>query len=79
MRDHIRREAASVGASWWLVPVVFATAALVAVATAEGEAPAAMPAPQLAGPAPAPAPALLLPAAQPGQDASEVTEHVQAF
>lgn len=77
MRDHIRREAASLGASWWLVPVVFATAALVAVATAEGEAPTATPVPQLAGPAPAPA--LLVPAAQPGQDASEVTEHVQAF
>lgn len=77
MRDHIRREAASMGASWWLVPVVFATAALVAVATAEGEAPTAMPAPQGAGPAPAPA--LLLPAAPSGQDASEVAEHVQAF
>lgn len=77
MRDHIRREAASMGASWWLVPLVFATAALVAVATAEGEAPTAMPAPQVEGPAPAPA--LLLRAAPPGQDASEGTEHVQAF
>lgn len=77
MRDHIRREATSMGASWWLVPVVFATAALVAVATAESEAPTAMPAPQLLQPAPVPV--LLQPAAQPPQDAIEVTDHVQAF
>ncbi len=77
MRNHIRREAALTGAGWWLVPVVFATAALVAVATAESEAPIAMPAVQPVQPAAAPA--LLQPAAQPGQEAIEVTEHVQAF
>lgn len=76
MKHRLRRETTRRGASWWLVPVVFATAALVAVATAESEAPTAMPAPQLLQPGPAPAPALLLPAAQP---ATEVTEHVQAF
>ena len=77
MRDHIRREATRMGASWWLVPVVFATAALVAVATAEREAPVAMPASQPVQPAAAPA--LLQPAAQQGQGVIEVTEHVQAF
>jgi hypothetical protein len=77
MRNHIRREAANMAATWWLVPVVFATAALVAVATAESEAPTAMPAAQTEQAAPAPA--LLQPAAQPGHEAVEVTEHVQAF
>ena len=77
MRNHIRREAGLTGASWWLVPVVFATAALVAVVTAESEAPVAMPAMQAVQPAAAPA--LLQPAAQPAPEAVEVTEHVQAF
>jgi len=74
MKHRLRRETTRMGASWWLVPVVFATAALVAVATAESEAPTAMSVPQLLQP-----PALLLPAAQPAQEAIEVTEHVQAF
>lgn len=77
MKHRLRRETTRMGASWWLVPVVFATAALVAVATAESEAPTAMSVPHLLQPAPAPA--LLLPAAQPSQEAIEVTEHVQAF
>ncbi|HEY0823345.1 MAG TPA: hypothetical protein VGD76_06105 [Ramlibacter sp.] len=78
MRDHIRREAADFNASWWLVPVVFATAALVAVATIDPATPQEAAAPQAVPQAAAPSVAAQ-PQPRPEPSAVEVTEHVQAF
>jgi hypothetical protein len=78
MRNHIRREAGNVNAAWWLVPAAFATAAAMAVATIDPEAP----------PAGAPPPAMAQPAAMPMQGTPaaateqpllQVSEHIQAF
>jgi hypothetical protein len=79
MRNHIRREAGQyLQPAWWLVPVVFAVAAIAAAAiggSQEDPQPAAPVAAAVAAPAPSVPAALPVPAA----DAFEATEHVQAF
>lgn len=76
MRDHIRREAAQFTAGWWLVPVAFAVAAFVAVASGETDAPQPLPAPQAVPPA---LPVATQPAPPAAQPFTEATEHIQAF
>lgn len=79
MREHIRREAArSLEATWWLVPVAFAIAALAAVAWTQAEGEDSVPAAvaQPAEPAAVPEPMDVPP---PAESALRVTEHVQAF
>ena len=71
MREHIRREAGqSVDAGSWLVPTVFAIAALAAIAMQDDPVADAMPV-QAASPV---APASVIPTAAQSPD-----EHVQAF
>ena len=87
MRDHIRREAAQyLGAAWWLVPIVIATAAVAAAVMTDADPPdlavsmIALPEtlPETR-PAPAVMPAVVsVPANRPAEPEYEV-EHVQAF
>jgi hypothetical protein len=81
MRDHIRREAAGTYSAYWLVPVVFAAAAMAAVAMIDpqdGQRPTA----SQATTQPAAA-AVIEPAAaaapRPVDGIVEVTDHVQSF
>ena len=81
MREHIRREAAQyVEAVWWLVPTVFATAALAAVVMNEPPA-ASLPAGAVLAAGPAALPGCDVSAAPASQVAEPVyeVEHVQAF
>lgn len=78
MRDHIRREASQfLEATWWLVPVAFATAALAAVAFIEPAVPETTP--QMVAPTPEITAPAVVPVALPQPAQVEVAEHVQAF